>query len=193
MESESRILTFAGSTRKESVNRKLLNLAVEDARQAGGVVTVLELADYPLPLMDEDLEAAKGVPENARKLKKLFFEHDGLLLACPEYNSSITPLLKNVIDWVSRREGNEAPLGCYKGKTAALISASPSMLGGLRGLVTVRSILGNIGVIVLPDQVTCAKAHEAFNPDGSLKDAGTKSRLEILAATLVSTTRKMKV
>src|SRR5262245_32979393 len=129
-----RILAFAGSTRRDSVNRKLLTIAAEDVRRAGGQVTVVELSDYPMPLLDEDLEAAGGIPEPARRLKKLFLEHDGLLLACPEYNSSITPLLKNVIDWVSRREGTEGALACYKGKTAALISASPSMLGGLRGL-----------------------------------------------------------
>jgi len=142
--------------------------------------------------MDEDLEKSQGLPENARKLKKLFIEHDGLLLSCPEYNSSITPLLKNVIDWVSRKDGDETPLVAYKGKVAGLISASPSMLGGLRGLVTVRSILGNIGVLVLPEQITVAKAHEAFTPDGGLKDAGTAARLKSLAESLNSTVKRLK-
>ncbi|MBX3441311.1 MAG: NAD(P)H-dependent oxidoreductase [Planctomyces sp.] len=186
--SAPRILSFAGSTRRESVNRKLLNCAVDAARAAGGDLTVVDLADYPLPLMDEDLEAGQGEPANAAALKQLFLAHQGLLLACPEYNSSITPLLKNVIDWVSRRHGSEAPLAAYQGKVAGLISASPSVNGGMRGLVHVRSILGNIGVLVLPDQVTVAKAHEAFAPDGSLKDSGLRDRLGKFAGTLVRTT-----
>jgi chromate reductase, NAD(P)H dehydrogenase (quinone) len=108
------------------------------------------------------------MPENGTKLKKLFIDHDGLLVASPEYNSSVTAVLKNVIDWVSRPAPGEPPLVAFRGKVATLMSASPGALGGLRGLVHLRSILGNIGVIVLPDQVAVARAHEALRPDGSL-------------------------
>ncbi len=182
--SQSKILAFAGSARRESYNKKLLKIAASGAQAAGAAVTVIDLADYPLPLFNEDLEQESGAPENARKLKQLFFEHQGLLIACPEYNSSITPLLKNTIDWVSRPAAGEPSLVAYRGKVATLLIASPGALGGLRGLVHVRSILGNIGVIVLPDQIAVAKAFEAFNPDGSLKDAKQQSSVTDLGAGL---------
>lgn len=190
--SSPKILAFAGSTRKNSYNRKLVELAVAGARAAGATVTVVELADYPLPLMDEDLQESSGIPANAKKLKQLFLENDGLLIAAPEYNSSITPLLKNVIDWVSRSEPGESSLAAYANKTAALCSASPSGWGGLRGLVHVRSILGNIGVVVLPDQVCISRAFEAFNPDGSLKEAKQQASIEKLGATLSGVVGKLR-
>ena len=187
-----RILVLAGSIRKESFNRRLAKLGADAARAAGAEVTLLELADFPLPLMNEDLQAEQGVPKEAQALKKIFIEHDGFLLSCPEYNSGITPLLKNLIDWVSRKEGSETPLVAYRGKVAGLMSASPSPLGGIRGLVQVRSILGNIGVLVLPDQVQVAKAPEAFQADGTLKDAATAGRVTALAQSLVTTAGKLK-
>ena len=145
-----KILAFAGSTRRDSWNKKLLHIAIQSARSAGAQVTLIDLKDFPLPLYDGDLEATAGVPENALKLKELFKSHQGLLLACPEYNSSITAVLKNTLDWVSRPVPDEPPLAAFKGKVVTLISASPGALGGLRGLVHVRAILGNIGCIVLP-------------------------------------------
>jgi len=192
MASAPKILAFAGSARRDSCNKKLIRIAVEGAQAAGAEVTLLDLADYPLPLYEGDLEAADGVPANARALKEVFLAHQGLLLSCPEYNSSITPLLKNTIDWVSRPVPNEAPLGCYTGKTAALLSASPGALGGLRGLVTVRSILGNIGVLVLPQQIAVPKAYEAFGPDGRLKDAQQQASVEKLGAELVKVLGKLQ-
>ena len=187
-----KILAFAGSTRTESFNKKLIKLAAAGARTADAEVTLIDLRDYPMPLYDGDLEDRDGLPENARKLKALFLANDGLLLSCPEYNSSITGVLKNTIDWVSRSEGDEADLACYTGKIAALMSASPGFLGGLRSLVHVRSILGNIKVLVLPDQVSVSKAHEAFAPDGSLKDAKKQAAVEKLGATLAGTIAKLK-
>jgi chromate reductase, NAD(P)H dehydrogenase (quinone) len=166
-----KILAFAGSTRTESFNKKLVQVAIAGARAAGAEVTHLDLRDLPMPLYDGDLEAAEGLPPNARKFKDLLLAHHGLLISAPEYNSSITGVLKNAIDWASRPVPGEAPLAGFTGKVAALMSASPGALGGLRGLVHVRAILGNIGVLVLPDQVAVPRAFEAFNPDGSLKDA----------------------
>ena len=189
----AKILAFAGSSRKDSWNKKIGQIAAEGAREKGAEVTWIDLKDYPMPIMDQDLEAASGLPENAKKLKKLFIEHDGLLLACPEYNSSITPLLKNTIDWVSRPETKEeTPLAAYKGKTAALVSASPGALGGLRGLVTVRSILGNIGVMVLPDQMAVSKAHEALDADGKLKDAKQEAAVKKIGASLADFLMRLK-
>jgi chromate reductase len=190
--STPRILAFAGSLRKDSYNKKLVQLAVEVARRAGADVTHIDLKDYPLPVYDGDLEAASGIPQNGVKLKALFSQHDGLLIAAPEYNSSITAVLKNVIDWVSRPLPGEPALACFSGKAAALMAASPGGLGGLRGLVHVRSILGNIQVIVLPDQFAVVRAHEAFNADGSLEDAKQQAGAEGLGRTLAEFLKKLK-
>jgi chromate reductase, NAD(P)H dehydrogenase (quinone) len=187
-----RILAFAGSTRKESFNKKLVQNAVKGARDAGAEVTLIDLKDFPLPLFDQDLEAEHGMPDNGMKLKQLFIDHDGLLIAAPEYNSSVTAVLKNAIDWVSRPAAGEPPLVAFRGKVATVMSASPGALGGLRGLVHVRSILGNIGVIVLPDQIAVAKAHEAFEPDGSLSDLKQQAGIEALGKTLASFLMKIK-
>lgn len=169
--SSPKILAFAGSTRTESYNKKLIRIAADAARAGGAEVTLIDLRDYPLPLFDGDLEDAEGLPENAKKLKALFNSHDALLIASPEYNSSISGVLKNTLDWVSRQETDDEPaLRDFKGKVATLLSASPGALGGLRGLVHVRAILGNIGVIVLPNQVAVSKAHEAFDETGKLKE-----------------------
>jgi len=168
---QPKILAFAGSTRTGSFNKKLIKFAVQSAQSAGVPMTMVDLRDLPMPLYDGDLEEASGLPDNAKKLKKLLREHDGLLISSPEYNSSITGVLKNAIDWASRTETDDEPsLICFKGKVAALMSASPGGLGGLRGLVHLRSILGNIGVIVLPDQISISAAHEAFDDSGKLKD-----------------------
>lgn len=149
----AKILAFAGSARTDSYNKKLVKIAVEGAKAAGAEVTYLDFRDLPLPLYDEDLEATEGIPGNALKLKGLMKANQGFIIACPEYNSSITPLLKNAIDWASRSEPGEPPLVCFKEKIAVLMSASPGGLGGLRGLGHVRSILSSIGVVVIPDQM----------------------------------------
>src|SRR3954452_4629837 len=187
-----RILAFAGSTRRDSFNKRLVPIAARAARDAGAEVTLIDLKDYPLPLFDQDLEAGQGMPENGAKLRKLVAEHDGLLVASPEYNSSVTAVLKNAIDWVSRPAPGEPPAAAFRGKAATLMSASPGALGGLRGLVHLRSILGNIGVIVLPDQVAVARAHEAFQPDGSLIDPKQQASIEALGKTLASFLMKLK-
>jgi NAD(P)H-dependent FMN reductase len=187
-----KILAFAGSLRTESYNKKLIKIAVAGARAAGADVTLIDLRDYPLPIFDEDLEKRDGLPENAKKLKELFLAHDGLLLSCPEYNSSITGVLKNTIDWVSRPVAGRPYLGEYAGKVAALMSASPGALGGLRGLVHVRAILGNIGVLVLPDQLSIPKANDAFNADGSLKDAKQQAGIEGLGKKLAEMIARLK-
>jgi NAD(P)H-dependent FMN reductase len=187
-----RILAFAGSTRRESFNKKLVQIAARGAREGGAEVTLLDLKDFPLPLFDQDLETEHGMPDNGAKLKRLFIDHDGLLIASPEYNSSVTAVLKNVIDWVSRPAPGEPSLVALKGKVATLMSASPGALGGLRGLVHVRSILGNIGVIVLPDQIAVARAPEAFQPDGSLTDPRQQAGIEALGKALASFLIKLK-
>ena len=189
--SPPKILAFAGSTRKGSYNKKLIRVAVTGAQAAGGEVTLVDLRDLPMPLYDGDLEAEQGVPPNARKFKDLLKAHQGMLISAPEYNSSISGVLKNAIDWASRPEPGEAPLVCFTDKVAGLMSASPGALGGLRGLVTVRSILGNIGTLVIPHQVAVPKAHEAFHEDGSLKDPKQKASVERIGAEVVRVVGKL--
>ena len=188
-----KLVAFAGSTRTASFNKKLVAFAADAARAAGAEVTVVDLRDLALPLFDEDLEAASGLPEGAKKFKALLRASDGFLIASPEYNSSITAALKNALDWASRAESDdEPPLAAYKGKVAALMATSPGALGGLRGLVTLRSILGNIGVIVLPDQVCISTAHEAFDEAGKLKDERKGKQVTALANSLVETLCKLR-
>ena len=187
-----RILAFGGSLRRDSFNQKLATAAAAGAREAGAEVTVIALRDFPLPVFDQDLEAAEGMPAAAKKLKQLFREHHGLIIASPEYNSSITAALKNAIDWVSRTEtDDDPPLAAFAGKTAILCAASPGALGGLRGLVHVRAILGNIGVTVLPDQLAVSQAHAAFRPDGSLSDEKQAAKVKNLGAQLAKHLAKL--
>lgn len=186
-----KILAFAGSAREDSFNKRLARAAAAYAAEAGAAATVIDLRDFPLPLYDGDLEASEGLPENAERLYELFKAHEALLIASPEYNSSISPLLKNTIDWVSRPREGEAPLTAYAQKAAGLLAASPGQLGGLRGLVHLRSILGNIGVLVIPQQVAIGAAHEAFAPDGSLSDEKQAKRVSAMVESLVSVTRRL--
>ena len=179
-----KILAFAGSVRRESFNRRLLPAAVEGARGAGAEVTHIELADYPLPLFDQDMEARDGLPRNARLLKDLFKAHGGLLLACPEYNGSITPLLKNTLDWVSRKDGAESGTVPYKRKAIGLISASDGRWGGIRGLSQVRHTLTILGCLVLPEQYCLSAAAQAYDEAGRIKDDKVRQGASAIGARL---------
>ena len=188
-----RILAFAGSTRRDSFNKTLVQIAAAGAREAGADVTDLDLGGYRLPVFDQDEEAASGKPDHAKTLKALLIDHDAFLIAAPEYNSSITGVLKNTIDWVSRPDdGDAVPLAAFRGKVVTLMSASPGALGGLRGLVHLRSILGNLGCIVLPDQVAVPKAHEAFTEEGTLVDPRQQQGILDLGKTLAAATSKLR-
>ena len=180
-----RILAFGGSLRAESFNQKLASIAARGARGAGAQVTLIRLRDFPMPLYDQDLEDAKGMPENAAKLKALFAEHDGLLIASPEYNSGITAALKNAIDWVSRATSpDEAPLSVLRGKTAAILAGSPGGYGGSRSLTQLRTFLENISVTVLPDQVSIPKIHEVMDENGELTNVALQASVLELGAKL---------
>jgi chromate reductase len=181
-----RILGFAGSLRADSWNKKLVKLALEGARAAGAEVTFLDLRDVAMPIYDADIEKSEGLPAGAKKLKELMIAHQGLLIASPEYNSSISGALKNAIDWASRAAPGEPPLACFNDKVAGLMSTSVGVLGGVRGLVTVRSILSSISVLVLPDQLTVGRAHEAFDESGRLKDAKQQATVERIGAKVAS-------
>lgn len=189
---EIKVLAFAGSGRRESWNRRLAEAAATLAEAKGASVTRLNLKDLDLPMMDEDYEAEHGHAEGVLKLKKLMKEHDAFLISCPEYNSSITPLLKNAIDWASRPRDDEKQLECFRGKVIGLLAASPGGLGGLRGLVAVRSIFGNIGSFVCPTQFALSQAHEAFNADGSLKDDKHRASAERVVSELLTLATGLK-
>lgn len=188
-----KIVAFAGSLRAGSFNKKLLAVAVAAARAAGAEVTVVDLRELALPLFDQDLEAASGLPDGAKRFKVLLRASDGFLIASPEYNGSVTAALKNAIDWVSREESDdEPPLVAFTGKVAALMAASPGGVGGMRSLMTLRGILAHIGVLVLPEQVTIPAAHEAFDEAGQLKDARKAKQVAKLASGLVELATKVK-
>ncbi len=187
-----KILAFAGSTREASYNKKLVGIAVAGARAAGADVTLIDLRNFPMPLFDGDLETSAGTPEPAQRFKALMIASDGFLISAPEYNSSITGVLKNAIDWASREAPGEAPLIAFAGKVAALMAASPGALGGLRGLVHVRAILGNIKVLILPEQVALMRAADAFDASGALKDAKQQAAVAALGAKLVAMIVKLK-
>lgn len=179
-----KILAFAGSTRIDSFNKKLVKVAAAGAMENGADVTIIDLRDFAMPLYDGDLEQKEGLPSNARKLKDLMLSHQGFLISSPEYNSSISGVLKNTIDWVSRPSEGEEPLACFKDKVAGIMSASPGGLGGLRGLVHVRAILENISVLVIPEQIAIAKAHEVFNADGTIKDKKQEEQVKRIGASV---------
>jgi chromate reductase, NAD(P)H dehydrogenase (quinone) len=187
----SKILAFAGSARSASFNKQLIRIAVSGARLAGAEVMVVDLRDLPMPIYDGDFEAKEGLPANVKAFKNLLKSHHGLLISSPEYNSSLPALLKNAIDWASRAEAGEPALACFAGKVAGLMSASPGAFGGMRCLVHLRAILGNIKVLVVPEQVSVAKANEAFNPDGTLKDAKLQTAVSDLGGVVARLTAKL--
>jgi chromate reductase len=188
----AKLLAFAGSARKDSLNKKLLKIAAAGAESADADITLIDLADYEMPLFDQDLEGEQGMPEKAGEFKRLMIAHDGFLIASPEYNSAFSPLLKNTIDWASRSEGDdEPPLVAYRGKTAAILATSPGGLGGMRGLVMLRMLLGNLGVTVLPDQQAVPNGFQAFNDDGTMSDATLEKRIHRLGESLVQFTEKL--
>ncbi len=188
-----KILAFAGSSRKDSYNKKLVKIAAKEAENAGANVTFIDLADYPMPLFNQDLEKEHGMPEKAREFKQLLIEHDGFLIASPEYNSAFSPLLKNVIDWASRAEATDEPkLWAFNGKTAAIMATSPGAIGGIRGLVFLKMLLNNIGVMVLPEQQTIAQATKAFTVDGNLVNPQQQQAISHLAQKLVTVTQQLK-
>jgi NAD(P)H-dependent FMN reductase len=187
MPSALRILAFSGSARRDSLNKKLLALVVQATREAGGEVTLVDLNDFPLPLYDGDLEDSAGLPANAVKLIGLIAQHDALLVASPEYNSMFTPLLKNTIDWCTRGDGNP-----FAGKVAAVISASPGGLGGIRSLQLAQQLLLKLGCHVVPLQTTLPHADKAFDANDQLTDVRALKSVKDLAGALVETTRKLR-
>jgi chromate reductase, NAD(P)H dehydrogenase (quinone) len=195
MPSTVKLLFIAGSVRQGSYNKRLAMLAAEIAEANGLNSHFADLRDFPLPLYDGDLEKVSGPPDNAHRLKAIFSAHHGIFIAAPEYNASITPLLKNALDWVSRvRVETEAPLQVYRTRPFALGSASPGGFGGMRGLIVLRQTLTlGLGAVVLPEQISVPRANEAFDQRGHLQDKGQQELLKAMLQKLANAARVMKV
>jgi chromate reductase len=185
-----KILVFAGSIRTGAYSGRTADAAQRELALQGAEVTRISLADYPLPIMDQDLEKEHGVPENAMKLARHIAAHDGMLIASPEYNSSIPPLLKNTIDWVSRiHKDGSRPFKPYNGKVAGLCSSSDGNFAGIRGLYHLRSVLMNCQVEVITPQCSVPRAQDAFDENGDFHEERTRKAMENVVRTLIDRAR----
>jgi NAD(P)H-dependent FMN reductase len=191
----ARVLVFAGSARRESLNKKLARAGLEAVRRVGAEATFLDLDEYEMPVYHGDLEAERGMPANALRVRELFMAHEALLVASPENNQSISALLKNTIDWLSRDvgggKGPDSGLAPWRGKVAALMNATPGPYGGVRHLFHLRQVLSGLGVLVMPQQVQLARADKAFDAEGRLLDEPAARALERTVQALVETARKL--
>jgi chromate reductase, NAD(P)H dehydrogenase (quinone) len=187
-----KILAICGSARRDSLNQKVLDVAVRGAVEAGAEVTAVCLTDLALPIYDGDLEAESGLPTGAGELQALLAQHDALLIATPEYNGGYTALLKNAIDWLSRpREDGSSGVALFAGKAAALVSASPGQLGGLRSQTGMRTVLEKLGAHVIPQSFALSSAHEAFDGEGKMKDANAERLVAGVGGALSRTAAKL--
>jgi len=186
-----KILVFAGSIRTGSINSRLAALVAKELVRAEAEVTLISLVDYPMPLYDGDLEAKSGPPEPAVNLKRMMCAHHGVFIASPEYNASVTPLLKNTLDWVSRvREGRESPLIAYRERVFAVGAASNGSYGGMRSLLALRQVLElGCGALVIPEQIVVREAGQAFDAMDEFKDERNAAMLRALVTRLVTLAR----
>lgn len=188
-----KILVMSGSLRTGSHNARLAALAAKELTLLDADVTRISLQDYPLPLYDADLDARSGQPANAVKLKQMIAAHHGIFIASPEYSASVTPLLKNAIDWMSRvRERGDPTYAAFKGRVFAIGSASPERAGGLRSLMALRQILElGCGALVVPEQVAIPQADSAFDSMDNIVDTGLANLFRAQLAHLVEMARLM--
>ena len=181
-----RVLVFSGSTRSASFNKKLAVAGSEAIDAAGASATLIDLADYPAPIYNGDEEEAKGFPSTMWDFRSRIAEHDAIMIATPEYNGSVPPLLVNILNWASRPVGDEPPCAVFIGKPVALMAATPGDLGGVRVIPRLRDFLAELGAVTVPGFVTVPSAFEAFNNDGKLTAKQPKKMLERLAERLVA-------
>lgn len=187
---QPKILAFAGSLRQHSFNKRVLKVAIKGIEIAGGEATYIDLNDFPMPIYNADDHANNGFDENAFKLQGLLARHDGLLIATPSYNGSLSAALKNAIDWTSRANDTYQKADIYPGKVAAIISASPGSLGGIRALAHLRGVLSSVNVHVLPKEVAVPFAKDKFDGNGlEMVDESMKESLINLGASLVAMLR----
>ena len=179
------ILALSGSLRRDSINQKLVEVAAEEAQSRGANVTVIRLSDYPMPLYNPD-DIDTEIPPEVHFLKQRFRQHQGLLIASPEYNGLMTAALKNALDWLSHPDEGYPRLDCFQGKSAGIMAAAPGRLGGIRGLPSLRELLSGVGVLVVPQQVAVPFAGEAFGVDRRLKASRESEMLESLVSQLLA-------
>ena len=178
LSAETKVLAFSGSTQESSVNKKLILEAAKFAKEAGAIVTVVNLKDYTAPFYDGDLEAKEGMPPKAKEFRQLMIQNSVILIASPEYNGSLSAALKNVIDWASRSEEKGPSREAFKDKKFILISASPSPIGGARGLVHLKAILEQLGGQVSSKEFVLPNAYTAFTDEGQLISSELKEKLK---------------
>ena len=179
------ILAFSGSSRRDSLNRRLLDQAALGAHAGGAEVTSIRLSDFELPVYGADWEAEHGLPNGAQALKPLLADHQGLLIATPERNGGYAALLKNVLDSMSR------PSAFAEGKVAALVSASPGLLGSIKSQLSLQVVLGKLGALVIPGSSALGAAHQAFHAQGRLRDANVEKAVRGVGAALAATAAKI--
>ena len=184
-----KILAFAGSTRKDSFNKRLAKVALHAAQQAGAETTFIDLLDYNMPLYSKDLFDEQGMPGGVIEFKEMLKSHNGFLIASPEYNGSLTGTLKNAIDWATIKAKGEERMACWDGKIAGLISASPGSLGGIRGLHHLRTILAGIGTFVLPNHLAVGNSTTNLQNDIQITDEKLQHQVDRMASELVRVIR----
>src|ERR1700726_343598 len=187
-----KILVIPGSLRTASLNARLAAAAGHEFARAGVEVTRISLGDFPLPIYDGDLQTKSGVPKNAVNLKRMIGAHHGVLVVTPEYNSSVPPLVKNTIDWVTRvQDGQESRGQVFRGRAFAIAAASESRLGGTRSLAALRLILTACHAIVIPNQLALSFASEAYDDMDRLKNPTDIEALNALVRQLIDVSQRM--
>jgi len=189
--SNPKILCFSGSTRSGSINARLLDAAIGELSVLDCEVTRISLKDYPLPIYDGDLEESEGIPENAVKLVKLMSEHDGFFITCPEYNGSLSPLMKNTIDWMTRVPADQA--APFKDKVGAIGACSPGGMGGIAMLYHLRQILVRLKSLLVSEQVAVGNGFNAFDDMNKLTDERSHKLLAATCKSLVTKAALLKV
>lgn len=186
-----KILVFAGSVRSGAFSGRAADVAQKTLAMQGGEVTRISLADYPLPIMDEDLEREHGIPENAVRAARHIAAHDGVLIATPEYNGSIPPLLKNTVDWVSRvRHDGRKPFRPLEGKPVGLCSSSRGRYGGIRAIAHLRAVLVRCRMEVVSPECSVPEGERAFDENGEFSDKRMQQSMEHLCRTLLEAARR---
>jgi chromate reductase, NAD(P)H dehydrogenase (quinone) len=187
-----KILVIPGSLRTGSLNARLAAAAAYQFAQAGAEVTRISLGDFPLPIYDGDLQTKSGVPKNAINLKRMIGAHHGVLIVTPEYNSSVPPLVKNTIDWVTRvQDGQETRGQVFRERAFAIAAASESRLGGTRALAALRLVLTACHATVIPNQLALSFASEAYDDMDSLKHPADIEALNALVRQLIDVSQHM--
>jgi len=187
-----KILVIPGSLRSGSHNVRLAAAAAYEFAQAGADVTRLSLSDFPLPIYDGDLQAKSGVPKNAINLKRMMGAHHGVLIVTPEYNSSVPPLVKNTVDWLTRVQDSHETRGqVFRERPFAIAAASEGRLGGTRALSALRLILSACHAVVIPNQLALSSAHEAYDDMDKLRQPHDIDALKALVRQLIDVAQHM--